>query len=85
MLGERLGAARVRAEVDDSADTLGAKIRRHQLRKVPYMLVVGDDEVASGTVAVRPRSEKEQRGVLFEDFSTRVIEEISSRRVEPSA
>jgi threonyl-tRNA synthetase len=85
MLGERLGAARVRAEVDDSGDSLGAKIRRHQLRKVPYMLVVGDDEVASGTVAVRPRSGKEQRGVLFEDFSTQVIEEIASRRVEPSA
>ena len=85
MLGERLGAARVRAEVDDSADTLGAKIRRHQLRKVPYMLVVGDDEVASGTVAVRPRSGKEQRGVLFEDFSAQLMEEISSRRVEPSA
>ena len=48
------------------------------------MLVVGDDEVASGTVAVRPRSGPEQRGVLFEDFSSGLTDEIADRILEPS-
>jgi threonyl-tRNA synthetase len=84
MLAERLRATGARADVDDSSDTLGAKIRRHQLKKVPYMLVVGDDEVASGTVAVRSRSQAERRGVLFEDFSDGLSSEIAERVLEPS-
>jgi threonyl-tRNA synthetase len=80
----KLEARGARVEVDDSGDTMGAKIRRHQLRKVPYMLVVGDDEVGSGTVAVRPRSGTERRGVPFEDFSAGLSDEIAKRVLEPS-
>ena len=49
----------IRADLDLSNDKLGAKIRRAQLEKIPYMLVVGDKEVAAGTVAPRLRDGKQ--------------------------
>ena len=51
LLGRRL-----RAEVDDGGDRMGAKIRKAQLQKVPYMLVVGDREQEAGQVSVRHRA-----------------------------
>jgi threonyl-tRNA synthetase len=74
----------VRVEVDDSDDTMGAKIRRQQLHKVPYMLVVGDDEAGSDTVSVRRRSGDETRGVALDDFARKLSSEIAERAVEPS-
>ncbi len=56
---DRLRSAGIFAEVDDSADRMGAKIRNAQLYKVPYMLIVGDREVESGAVSVRLRSGEE--------------------------
>ena len=44
-----------RVELDDSRETLGKKIRTHQLQKVPYMLILGDRDVEQGTVGVRSR------------------------------
>jgi threonyl-tRNA synthetase len=81
---ERLRAAGGRVEVDDSADTMGAKIRRQQMQKVPYMLVVGDNEAEGDTVSVRRRSGDETRGVAVEDFASDLATEIAERRVEPS-
>ena len=83
-VSERLRAVAARAEVDDSTDTIGAKIRRQQLQKVPYMLVVGDDEAESDTVSVRRRSGEETRGVAVEGFVRDLAAEIAERRVEPS-
>jgi threonyl-tRNA synthetase len=80
----RLQDAALRAEVDDSDDTIGAKIRRNQLQKVPYMLVVGDDEVSTGTVSVRRRSGDERRGVPVEELVEGLRDEVDGRRVEPS-
>jgi threonyl-tRNA synthetase len=74
----------VRVDVDDSDDTMGAKIRRHQMHKVPYMLVVGDDEASSETVSVRRRSGDETRGVAVEDFADKIAAEIATRAVEPA-
>ncbi|MGH2693896.1 MAG: threonine--tRNA ligase, partial [Actinomycetota bacterium] len=80
----RLAERGIRAEVDDSDNTIGAKIRHQQLHKVPYMLVVGDDEVASGSVSVRRRSGRETRGVPLERFADDLAAEVEARRVEPS-
>ncbi|CAN5272439.1 threonine--tRNA ligase [soil metagenome] len=77
----RLEKRAVRATVDDSDDTLGARIRRHQLHKVPYMLIVGDNEVSSETVSVRPRSGAERRDVRLDDFVAQVSDEIEQRRL----
>jgi threonyl-tRNA synthetase len=52
----QLKAAHLNVEVDDSGDRMQAKIREAQLRKVPYMLVIGDREMETGAVAVRLRS-----------------------------
>ena len=81
---QQLRSEGVRVEVDDSDDTIGAKIRRHQMQKVPYMLVVGDNEVSAGTVAVRQRSGEETRDVLLTDFVNDVVTEIRGRIVEPT-
>jgi threonyl-tRNA synthetase len=52
----RLADAGFRVQVDERVETIGYKIREAQLQKIPYMLVVGDREVAEGAVAVRSRS-----------------------------
>ncbi len=52
---DRLRAAGLRADVDDRPESVGRKIREAELRKVPYMLVVGDREAQEGTVSVRER------------------------------
>jgi threonyl-tRNA synthetase len=81
-VAERLRQGRVRVEVDDSDNTMGAKIRHHQLQKVPYMLVVGDDEAANKTVAVRRRTGEETRGVSLDDLAAKLASEIESRSLE---
>jgi len=53
---ERLRGARIRADLDDRNEKLGYRIRDAQVRKVPYMLVVGERERAAGTVSLRPRT-----------------------------
>ena len=83
-VGSRLEEAGVRVEVDAADDTLGAKIRRQQLHKVPYMLVVGDAEATDRTVAVRRRSGKETRGVPVNEFIQGIAKEIAEKTVEPS-
>ena len=72
----------IRVEVDNSDNTMGAKIRHHQMQKVPYMLVVGDDESENGTVSVRRRSGEESRGVPVEAFGEQLATEIAERTVE---
>ncbi len=75
-VAEALGAAQVRAEVDSSHETLSNRVRKAQVAKVPYMLVVGDREAEAGTVSVRPRSGEERRGVPLGDFVADLSKEI---------
>jgi threonyl-tRNA synthetase len=82
-VADRVAARGARVEVDDSDDTIGAKIRRHQLQKVPFMLVVGDDEISSDTVSVRRRSVKAIHKSSVDDFAAALAEEIAARTVEP--
>ena len=83
-VGAKLRASGVRVEVDSSANTMGAKIRHHQMQKVPYMLVVGDDEAGSKTVSLRRRSGDETRGMPVDDLAARLVSEIAERVVEPA-
>jgi len=80
----RLKRAGVRSEVDESDNTMRAKIRHHQMQKVPYMLVVGDKEAESGTLSVRRRTGEETRDVALEDFILKLVDEIATKRVELS-
>jgi threonyl-tRNA synthetase len=83
-VADRIAGRGARVEVDDSDDTIGAKIRRHEMQKVPYMLVVGDDETASDTVSVRRRSSKATHKSSVDDFAGALAEEIAARTVEPA-
>jgi threonyl-tRNA synthetase len=78
-VAERLGAAGIRARVDDGSERMNAKIRAAQLKKVPYMLVVGDRESQAGTAALRLRSGEDQGAVPLEQFIGRVQREIEAR------
>ncbi|MDQ3973932.1 MAG: threonine--tRNA ligase, partial [Actinomycetota bacterium] len=75
-----LTAQGLRARLDDSADTMGAKIRRHQLAKVPYQLIVGDAEVEAATVAVRHRSGPQRKDVPLDEFVEEALAEVANRR-----
>jgi threonyl-tRNA synthetase len=70
-----LKARGIRADLDLSNDKLGAKIRRAQLEKIPYMLVVGDKEVASGTVAARLRDGKQLEPMALDALCDRIADE----------
>jgi len=71
----------LRVEVDASDDTLGNKIRKSTTSKTPYTLVVGGDEASAGTVAVRPYSGKQRKGVPLADFVAELAAEVAERRV----
>lgn len=71
-VAEQLKAVGIRVVVDDRSERLQAKIREAQLDKVPYMLVVGDQEAADATVAVRRRDTKSQEVQSVEEFITAV-------------
>lgn len=79
---DRLKAEGYRAEmVDAAAGALGARIRRAKLEKVPYVLVVGDDDVEQGTVGVNRRgAEQPERGVELDAFFERLAAEVAEHR-----
>ncbi|WP_317980754.1 threonine--tRNA ligase [Paenibacillus glycanilyticus] len=72
--------AGIRVEVDARSEKLGNKIRKAQLEKVPYMLVVGKNERLSGSVSVRKRGEAEGSVQQPEEIAGAIIEELHSRR-----
>lgn len=72
----------IRVEVDDRSERLQAKIRDAQMEKVPYMLVVGEQEESENTVAVRRRDTKEQDVQPVEEFIFLVKEKIQTRSLE---
>jgi threonyl-tRNA synthetase len=72
----------IRAEADLSNDRMNAKIRQAQLFKVPYMLVVGDREMAEGTVSLRKRDGSRADGMPVEEFISLVKDRIAQRSRE---
>jgi threonyl-tRNA synthetase len=69
----------IRSEADLGADRMNAKIRQAQLFKIPYMLVVGDREMAEGVVSLRKRDGSRQEGMPVQEFIDLVKDRISSR------
>ena len=68
-----------RAEADLRNEKIGYKIREHTIQRVPYLLVVGDREVDSGSVAVRTRGGRDLGAMAVEDFARGLAAEIASR------
>ncbi|MFZ1061885.1 MAG: threonine--tRNA ligase [Acidimicrobiales bacterium] len=74
-----LGADGVRVGLEEANEPLGARIRRAKLEKIPYILVVGDDDVADSTLGVNARGSNDpERGVGVEQFRARLALEIAS-------
>jgi len=84
VLGALKGAG-LRAELDDTSDKVSAKIRRASLRKIPYMLIVGEKEEAAGTVSVRHKTAGDLGAESVEAFAGRASEEIREKRLRPKA
>ena len=81
---ERLRAAGLQAGLDARSDTLGYRIRDGELHKVPYLLVVGEREVESGTVAVRARGAEEKQATMsLDEFVKRVTAEVTDKALAP--
>lgn len=69
----------IRVEVDDRNERVGYKIREGEVEKVPYILVLGDQEVDSGMVSVRKRGAGDQGALNFQEFVAQVKEEIDQK------
>ena len=76
-LAADLKAAGYRVDVVEATDQLGKRIRNAKLEKLPYVLVVGDDDVAAGTVGVNPRGGDVERGVPVAAFTDRLAAQVA--------
>jgi threonyl-tRNA synthetase len=76
---EHLREAGVRAELDERDESIARKIRDAELRKVPYMLVVGDREQEAGAVSVREHRKGDAGSASLEEFAARVARETAER------
>ncbi len=70
----------IRTELGDANETLGKRIREVELRKIPYILVVGEKEMSSKTVNVRTRHKKETETIPLGSFVERITKETKERR-----
>lgn len=72
-----------RVEIEDRSWTLGRKIQAAHDDRVPYMLIVGSDEAAAGTISIRDRFEREIDGIDPDRFVTELQAEVSGKALEP--
>jgi threonyl-tRNA synthetase len=66
-------------ETDDSGDRMNAKIRKAQMAKIPYMLVIGDREAETGSVSVRLRTNENLGAMSVDDFIARATDIVARR------
>jgi threonyl-tRNA synthetase len=77
-VADRLRAADARVDIVNADDQLGKRVRNAKLEKIPYVLVVGDDDVAHNTVGVNVRGgDKPERGVAIDEFIRRLTDELA--------
>jgi threonyl-tRNA synthetase len=77
-LQETLKNKGFRVAIDLRNEKIGFKIREHTLQKVPYLLIVGDKEVKSDSVAVRKRNGEDLGAQKIEDFCTRLVQDVAN-------
>ena len=76
---ERLKTNNIRVELDDNNETLGKKIRQGKIEKVPYMLVIGDREIANKKITVESRDKKDFGSQNIETFIKKLKKDIANR------
>ncbi len=74
-----LDSVGVRATIDDRNEKIGRKIRDNEIKRVPYMIVVGEKEAADGTVAMRKQGGGEQAVLSKVDFAKRILDEVAEQ------
>ena len=76
---KRFRSAGVRAEMDSSADRMQKKIRNAQLQKIPFMMIIGEEDQSNGTVSFRYRNGDQKNGIAIESAITEVLENIKNK------
>jgi threonyl-tRNA synthetase len=71
----------LRIEVDASSDRMQKKIRNHQKLKVPFMVIVGDDDMSAGTVSFRYRDGSQENGIPRDEALAKIAD-VVERRVQ---
>ncbi len=74
----------IRCEIDKRAEKIGYKIREAQMEKVPYMLIVGEKEMADGAVSVRSRKDGDKGAVKLSEFIADITKEIADKKSDRS-
>ena len=82
-VNRKLNMCNIRAHVDDRNEKVGKKIRDNELKRIPFLLIVGEKEMADGTVSVRVQGEGGDKGAMsLADFTAMVGEQVA-KEVEP--
>jgi threonyl-tRNA synthetase len=76
---KRFRSAGIRAEMDSSADRMQKKIRNAQLEKIPFMMIIGEEDQGNGTVSFRYRNGDQKNGIAIESAITEVLENIKNK------
>ena len=79
-LAKKFKKAGIRAEVDESSEKIGYKIRKAQMEKVPYMAVVGDKEMENGTLGLRDRSKGDLGAKDIDEVVAHIQELMTTRK-----
>lgn len=77
---EKLKEKNIRVEFDNSDESLGKRIHEAEKQKIPYILVVGEKEKSSGSVAVRSRDSKKQEVMKLDGFVKKVLKEVENKK-----
>ncbi len=73
---EYLESRDVRAYIDERSEKIGRKIRDNEMKRVPYMLVVGEKEQSEGTVSFRQQGGGEQGTATYENFAEKILQKV---------
>ena len=73
----QLNDSDVRATVDDRSEKIGRKIRDNEMKHIPYLLIVGENEVNEGTVSIRKQGDGDQGSMKIADFAKKINDEVA--------
>jgi threonyl-tRNA synthetase len=77
-IAKEMNAQEIRVTVDDRNEKIGRKIRDNELKRIPYMLIVGEKEAENGEVAVRRQGEGDKGTMKVAEFSKLILDEVDS-------
>lgn len=77
---KQLSESKIRVELDDRSESIGKKIREAQMQKVPYMIIIGDEEIKKNKLSIRNRKGKEDHDVKTEKFIEDITKEIKDKK-----